>query len=153
MGKAHCLAKTTEASLSDKDYRILVVLQRVYRWWASMRLQHLSGWVSRWQHPQMYAGVKGAGADVAWLSTALDQEEAHLQLVAYLMGMVDIYKCFDQIVPVLAHIVCAIAGMPVQVLWAYIRLMRKIQVINCLALGADQSYRLYAAYPKAAHGQ
>ena len=41
-GKAYFLAKTDEASLDPMDYMIILVLQRLYRRWASVRLQHPS---------------------------------------------------------------------------------------------------------------
>ena len=75
-GKAHLLAKDLEPSLDPTDYRILLVLQRLYRRWATLRLRKLAPWVAKWQLPEMFAGVKSGGADVAWLSTALDQENA-----------------------------------------------------------------------------
>ena len=40
-GRAHLLAKDEVPSLSAMDYRLLLVLQRIYRRWGTMRLQHL----------------------------------------------------------------------------------------------------------------
>ena len=90
-----------------------------------MRLQHLSRWIEKWQLEEMYAGVKGGGAEAAWLSTALDTELANLQQTEHRMAMLDIWKCFDQIIPVLARLLLGLAGMPTSILWAYTRLMPK----------------------------
>ena len=147
-GKAHIVAKDDEASLSPKDYRILLVLQRLYRRWASIRLQHLSGWVTKWQLPEMYAGVKGGGADLAWLSTAIDTEQATLELRDFLKAMLDVWKCFDQIVPLLARTVLALVGMPTTVLWAHTRLMAGIKVANCLPLGVGKEYSRICSIPQ-----
>ena len=69
-------------------------------------------WVTKWQHTGMYAGVKGGGADLAWMGTSLDQELADLEGLEYLLGMVDIWKCYDQLIPLLIHAVLALAGLP-----------------------------------------
>ena len=64
------------------------------------------------------------------------------------MGLLDVWKCFDQLVPVLIQYVAAIAGLPTQVWWAYVRLMREIKVVNCLALGAGQPYKKACSIPQ-----
>ena len=98
-GKAHLPSKEDTPSLDPMGYRILLVMQRLYRRWASMRIQHLDAWIRGWQLEEMFAGVKGGGADTAWLSTALDSEKAAAELADRLLGMLDIWKCFDQIIP------------------------------------------------------
>ena len=85
---------------------------------------------------------------MAWLSTALDQEEAHMALCEYLLSMIDIWKCFDQVVPCLAQLLCGLAGMPAGILSAYSRLMAKIKVVNCLALGAGEPYEKACSIPQ-----
>ena len=140
-GKAHLIGKTEEASLDPYDYRILLVLQRLYRRWASMRLQHLSRWIEKWQLEEMYAGVKGGGAEAAWLSTALDTELANLQQAEHLMAMMDIWKCFDQIIPVLARLLLGLAGMPTSTPWAYTRPIAEVKTVNCLSMVIGKTYR------------
>ena len=57
-------------------------------------------------------GVPGVGADVvAWMSTALDTEQAMADRVEFILSLLDIWKCFDQIVPLLVHTLAALAGM------------------------------------------
>ena len=58
LGKAHLLSKEEEASLDPLQYRILLVMQRLYRRWATLRLRHLDKWVEQWRLPEMFAGVK-----------------------------------------------------------------------------------------------
>ena len=96
----------------------------------------------------MFAGVRGGGADAAWLSTALNQEQAHLELAEYLFGLLDIFKCFDQLRPLLIHTMLALAGMPTRVLWAYMRLMRAVQVRNCPSVGVGRPYKRRFSIPQ-----
>ena len=86
-GKAHFFAKDEEPSLDPMEYRVLLVLQRLYRRWATMRLRHLQPWVQAWQLEEMYAGVPAAGADVAWVSTALGTEQAMADRVELIPSM------------------------------------------------------------------
>ena len=86
----------------------------------------------------MFVGVQGGGADLAWLSTAMDQEEAALKALEHLLAMIDIYKCFDQLVPALVRAVCMLAGMPTTILLAYSKLLDRIKVVHCLPLGAGK---------------
>jgi len=58
-GKALFLSKTDEPSTDPMEYRILLILSRLYRRWASLRLRDLHGWIQQWQMPEMYAGVPG----------------------------------------------------------------------------------------------
>jgi hypothetical protein len=64
-GKAFFLCKTEEPSTDPMEYKILLILSRLYRRWASMRLRDVHGWAQGWQLPEMYAGVPG-GAQ-SWL--------------------------------------------------------------------------------------
>ena len=147
-GKAHILSKTDEPSLQPLEHRLLLVLQRIYRRWASMRLHHLASWVKEWQMEEMYAGVPASGADMAWAGTALDCEEACIENAEWLMGLLDVWKCFDQLVPMLLQTIAALAGMPTKVWWAYVRLMRQVQVINVLTLGVGKPYRKRCSIPQ-----
>ena len=96
----------------------------------------------KWQHPNMFAGVKGGGADLAW------QEWAELQQYEYLLAMADIWKCYDQLIPILIHVFLALAGMPLHVLAAYARLMHSISVMHCLAFGAGTPYQKPCSIPQ-----
>ena len=61
-GKAHFLSKTDLPTLDPLDNRVLLVLQRLYRRWASIRLKQLEAWTQKWQHPAMFAGTNAVWA-------------------------------------------------------------------------------------------
>ena len=96
----------------------------------------------------MFAGVKDGGADLAWLSTALNQEEANQALAAYLFGLLDIWKCFDQILPLLVRVLAGLAGMPTPILWAYTRIMAELKAVNCLSTGVGKDYTRVCSIPQ-----
>ena len=91
------------------------------------------------------------GADVAWMSTALDTEQAIAQNLDFMIALLDIWKCFEQIIPALLHALAALVGMPTKVLSAYMRLMSKIKVVNCLSLGVGEPYTKACSIPEGCH--
>ena len=93
-GKAFFLSKTEEPSTDPMEYRILLILSRLYRRWASLRLRDLHGWIQQWQMPEMYAGVPGGGAELAWWHLSAINEDAHHSGADIAGATVDIYKCF-----------------------------------------------------------
>ena len=74
----------------------------------------VAAWVQQWQLEEMYAGVRAGGADVAWMSTALDTEEAMADRVHFILSLLDVWKCFDQIIPLLVQMLAGKAGMPTE---------------------------------------
>ena len=70
--------KTEEPSTDPMEYRILLIFSRLYRRSASMRLRDVHEWVQGWQVPEMYAGVPGGGAEMAWWHLSATNEEAIL---------------------------------------------------------------------------
>ena len=74
-GKAFFLTKTEEPSTDPMDYRILLILSRLYRRWASMRLRRLHAWIGIRELPEMYAGVPGRGAELAWWHLSAVRED------------------------------------------------------------------------------
>ena len=83
-----------------------------------MRLRDVHEWVQSWQLPEMYAGVPGGGAELAWWHLSAANEEAALTGSNIAGAAVDIYKCFDQVVPLLGQVLMHLAGMPWQILQA-----------------------------------
>ena len=65
-----------------------------------------------------------------------------------MMAMMDIWKCFDQIIPVLARLLLGLAGMPTSILWAYTRLMAEVKIVNCLSMGIGETYRRTCNIPQ-----
>ena len=65
-----------------------------------------------------------------------------------LAGALDIFKCFDQVVPLLARTILALAGLPPQMLEPYARMMNEVQVVNSLPQGAGAPYRRRCSIPQ-----
>ena len=68
----------------------------------------------------MYGGLPGLGAFDAWFATAIDTEFAVLHDIPLAGAIIDLMKCFDQIIRPLLYIVLALAGLPTFVLTAYV---------------------------------
>ena len=75
-GKAAFLAKDEIPSLDPMQYRILLILPILYRRWAGYRLKTLAPWIETWRLEEMFSGIRGAGAEDAWYSTAILAEYA-----------------------------------------------------------------------------
>ena len=89
-GKAFFLSKTEEPSTDPMEYRILLILSRLYRRWASIRLRDLHGWIQQWQMPEMYAGVPGGGAELAWWHLSAINEDTYHSGADFAGAAVDI---------------------------------------------------------------
>ena len=111
-GKAFFLSKVQGFTTDPMEFRALLILARLYRRWAGLRLRDLEGWVQEWQLPEMYAGVPGCGAEMAWWHASLLREDAFHDERAAIAGALDIFKCFDQIVPLLVEVTLSPAGCP-----------------------------------------
>ena len=89
----------------------------------------------------MHAGVQAGGANLAWWHLSAEREDAHYAGDNITTSTVDIVKCFDQIVPLLALSLLHLAGMPWSILRAYASMMREVQVGNVLPQGAGVPYK------------
>ena len=69
----------------------------------------------------MYAGIKGRGADDAWMGTGLLIEEIEAKGQFCTGGAADVYKCFDQLNREVIYRMAELGGMPPRVLDAYRR--------------------------------
>eukprot|EP00973_Karenia_brevis_P058466 8142706-Karenia_brevis.AAC.1 len=78
----------------------------------------------------MYGGLKGVGASAAWYVTALEVEDAHVADISLVGGALDLFKCFDQILRPLMYIVLMIAGLPPEILTAYINFQENMHIYN-----------------------
>ena len=103
------------------NVRILLILNTLYRRWASARLAALKPWIAGWALKAIYAGAAPQGAENAWLDLALDMEDLKLRSIQYCGGTIDIAKLFDQVSRVLVEVLARQAGIPERVLSAYIR--------------------------------
>ena len=100
-------------------YRILLVLPTVYRKWASARLAAMEDWIGTWATPEMFAGIKGKGAQDGWYDTAIAFELANAHGLPVTGAAADIHKCFDQIQRQVVYKTAEMAGMPKGILHAY----------------------------------
>ena len=113
--------------LNPLAYRVLLMLSGAYRMWSKTRLRHMQPWVQSWTLPEMFAGVEGKGAEDAAYATALLGEWCELTNTDFSGGSADVFKCFDQIVRPLLQEVLGIAGMPIEVLRAYMGFLEKLK--------------------------
>ena len=146
--KAVFLAKTEDLSLNALDNRILLICSAVYRRWGALRLKHLGEWIGTWRTDAMFAGVPGAGADMATWLFARHLEESSLRGQHVSAMAVDIYKCFDQIVRQLVVCTAARAGCPLEVVGPWYRLMQGMQCYNLLAEGVGEGYAKPCSIPQ-----
>ena len=108
----------------------------------------MSAWVEKWALPEMYAGVKGRGAQGAWYTTAMDLEKAFVADGTTLTGgAVDIYKCFDQVRREVVHRLLEAAGMPKQITLADRSFLEALVVRNTVAGGRGEPYRKPTSIP------
>ena len=124
------------------------MLSGVYRMWSKTRLRHLQPWVEAWTLPEMLAGVEGKGAEDAAYATALLVEWCNLTKTEFSGGPADIYKCFDQIVRPLLQKVLEFAGMPREVLRAYMAFLENLWIRNTIAGGLGEEYAKEASIPQ-----
>jgi hypothetical protein len=116
--KAAFLAKDVDKSCDPLAHRILLILSTLYRKWAGYRQRSLKPWILEWATKHMFAGIPDMCALDAWYDSALDIEEAICFERHLTGGAADIYKCFDQVIPELAHYMLMRAGMPERILGA-----------------------------------
>ena len=149
LARAAFMVKDPKKVEQPLSYRILLILSAIYRRWATLRLRHMSEWISTWALPEMYAGVHGRGAADAWYATAAEMEEAFVVDGSPVTGgAVDIHKCFDQILRPIVYKLAGLAGMPVAVLDTYKRYQEGLEVRNSIAGGLGRSYRKEASIPQ-----
>ena len=109
-----------------------MITSSIYRLWGKTRLLHIAPWIAQWRLPNMYGGLPGAGADDAWYSTSLEVEHALLFNLPLVGAIADLYKCFDQIIRLLLYVILACAGLPTQILTAYINFMESTLIHNSI---------------------
>ena len=85
----------------------------------------------------MFAGVPGCGASDAWYSAALDVEYWQACGEDITGGAVDIYKCFDQVIMMLAYNVLSTAGLPTLILRAYRSFLENLVIYSGLVGSLD----------------
>ena len=96
--RAHLLNKDPLKPHDPLSYRCLLLTALLYRIWGKVRLRDLQPWISSWRLDEIHGGLSNVGADDAWYKTALDVEFALLYNHTLVEGVVDLFKCFDQII-------------------------------------------------------
>eukprot|EP00969_Alexandrium_andersonii_P025606 1118108-Alexandrium_andersonii.AAC.1 len=76
IGKCVYVAKTSPPSLDAAEHRGLLILSTIYRTWSKLRLRQVQPWVAQWQVDQLHAGIKGRGAERAWMGESIAVEHA-----------------------------------------------------------------------------
>ena len=130
------------------DYRIRLILSRLHLPWAGMRLRDLHSWIGTWQLPEMYAGPRGGGAELAWWHLSATRDDAFHAEQDILGAAIDIYKCVYQIVPLLGQVLMHLAGVPWSLLRPYSQMMRDVKVVNVLPQGAGAPYKRRCSIPQ-----
>ena len=138
--RAAFLAKGTDVE-DPLDYRVLSILSPIYRRWASLRLQHLKGWINTWNLEEFYAGTGSNGAEDAWYQTGLAHEAARLQGQDITGGTADIWKCFDQVCREFVYLLLKIGGFPSRILHAYSSFHEGCVFYNSLAGSLGMPHR------------
>eukprot|EP00969_Alexandrium_andersonii_P043605 1911754-Alexandrium_andersonii.AAC.1 len=93
-------------------FRLLSILSAVYRLWGRVRLGQLDGWSKGWDRPNIYAGVDGKSAEMAWFGLGLEAEYALLSDVQIDVTVVDLYRAFDTIPRKALYPLLLLSGLP-----------------------------------------
>ena len=92
--------------------------------------------------------LSNIGADDAWYNTALDVEFALLYHHTLVGGVVDLFKCIDQIIRALLYCVLLIAGLPKGILTAYVRFQESTLIYNSIAGALGALHRRRCGIPQ-----
>ena len=147
-GRAAYLSKDASNIHNPLAYRVMLILQVLYRRWATCRLHDMQQGVQMWQKTNMYAGVEGSGAEEGWYTTALSLEKFQLDNTNFAGSCADIYKCFDQISRPLLYHLAKVAGMPTNILNTYMRFQEQLTIYNTLALGIGWPHKRPCGIPQ-----
>ena len=81
-----------EGARKPLDFRLLTIMNTIYRRWGSIRLKHMAKWVEGWALGEIYAGASPQGATDATYMIGLRMEKLRLNDIPYCGGAVDISK-------------------------------------------------------------
>ena len=101
-----------------------------------------------WELDIIFAGTAGKGAEDGWWMVAAMIEQATLLGKKFSGYIVDIRKCSDQISRALASYILLTAGMPPQVVSAYLSHHSKLRVYNGMAGGLGKAYYKDCSIPQ-----
>ena len=146
--RAHMLSKDPSTRFDPLAYRLLLITPVIYRAWAKLRLKHLQSWIGLWALPNIFGGIQGFGADEAWYSTAIDLEWALTSCTLVVGGALDLFKCFGQILRPLLYMVLRLAGLPEEILVAYMNYQEQMLIYNSFSGSIGQPHQHPAGIPQ-----
>ena len=82
---------------------------------------------------EMYARVRGRGAQDGWYDLAIQMELASIKGEHIAGAAADVHKCFDQIQRELVYKIADAAGIPTRVLTAYRSVQESLTAGNAVA--------------------
>ena len=127
----------------------MVILSKIYRLWASIRLRHTQAWTDSWRTEDLYAGTgQPTGAEDAWNLFSMFTEEALVAGNEVSGGSSDIVKCFDQIQLDLLLDLLALSGFPTQPLQAYRSFHQGLLFHNTIVGGLGEPHLHPCAIPQ-----
>ena len=92
--------------------RLLRIMPRIMRGWASMRCNGVRAWADSWAPAELFGGIPGQGTDTASAPIALAMTKAIVKNGPMLGASQDYTACFDNIDPALAISVLGAHGLP-----------------------------------------
>ena len=101
-----------------------------------------------WRLQQIFGGLENVGADDAWYATAIDMEYSLLHNIPLAGGVVDLFKCFDQVIRALLYCILCVAGIPPGILTAYIQFQEKALIFNSISGALGRPHRHKCGIPQ-----
>ena len=123
--------------------RMLRVMPRIMRGWASMRLADLSGWMAKWLPKELYGAVQGQGTATASAPVAVAMVKATAAEEAIIGASLDYSMCFDNIDAFLAIQVLQLFGLPAGMVRALKVLYRQIVCLTRVGQATAPTFRAF----------
>ena len=92
--------------------RLLRIMPRILRGWASMRCADIKQWTALWAPPELYGGIPTEGTETASAPVTIAMADATLNHRPLIGTSLDYTACFDRIDPFLAIDVLERHGLP-----------------------------------------
>ena len=112
------------------------------------RLRHLQPWVAIRQPNNTFGGITGAGAEDAWYGTSREEEHSLSFKLPFVAGVVDLMKCFDQIIRFPLYIMLHLAGLSHGVLAASVRFQENLEIRHIISDSVGVGHRHACGIPQ-----
>ena len=123
--------------------RLLRIMSRIMRGWASMRCADLKLWIQDWTPKELYGGIPQKGTDTASAPVAVAMTEAILKNKPKIGASLDYTACFDKIDPFLAILVLEALGLPPPLCRALRGLYKSIRCICRVGPAATSAFSAF----------